>query len=482
MTETVHAGRPRAAVRALALAALVAAAMLAALALPRAASANRSQPMIFDAPRELRSDRPGTRQRALEEIQSLGADWVRVVLYWRDVAPAARSRRRPDFRERDPRAYDWHIYDRMIAEARERGLQVLLTPSGPVPRWATLGSASTTRFPSATRFGRFMRAVGTHYGPIVSTWSIWNEPNLAHFLGPQFRRGKPYSPRLYRRLFQAGASALAATGNGRDRLLIGETAPRARSGTSVAPLAFLRGVLCLDVRYRKRGSCRRLAADGWAHHPYTTGSGPYWVPPNRDDVSIGSLSRLTSALYRAGRAGAIRRGLGLWLTEFGVQSYPDPYVGVSQQRQAEWRSIGEWIAWRTPKVKAFSQYLLRDDLPRRGGRRARYSGFETGLRGSKGAPKVALKGFRLPLVADRASARRVRLWGLARPATGRTRVTIRYRDRGSSRLRTLKQVRTDRRGYFTTRTGYRAGRTYALAWRAPDGTRYMGATTRVTSR
>ena len=463
------------------LAAALLVAALAALALPRAASANHSQMTIFDAPRELRSDDAALRSRTLDDIKSLGATWIRIVVYWHDVTPNAGSRRRPSFREKDPNAYDWHAYDRIVDEARTRGLKVLMTPSSPVPRWATLDH-STTRFPSATHFGRFMRALGAHFRGRVSAWSVWNEPNLTHFLGPQYRGRKAYSPKLYRRLFIAADRALKASGNGRVRLLIGETAPRTRKNRSVAPLAFLRGVLCLNRHYHKRRGCKKLDADGWAHHPYTTGSGPYWVPPNRDDVSIGSLGRMTRALYRAGRAHALERGVGLWITEFGVQSYPDPYVGVSQTRQAEWRSIGEWLAWRNSRVKAFSQYLMRDDLPRHGGRRARYSGFESGLRTSRGHRKRAYEGFRLALVADRSSRRRVTLWGHVRPATGRTRATIEYRNHSRGRWHRLKRVRTDRHGTFTAGTRYRRGRDYRLFWTAPDGTDYSGSRTRVTSR
>ena len=91
-----------------------------------------------------------------------------------------------------------------------------------------------------------MTAVGRRFGSRVSTWSIWNEPNHPQFLGPQYRRGKAYSPRLYRRLFQAAHRALDATGNRRDRVLMGETAPRGNSNV-VHPLRFLRGSLCLSA-------------------------------------------------------------------------------------------------------------------------------------------------------------------------------------------------------------------------------------------
>ena len=365
-------------------------------------------------------------------------------------------------------------------------MRVLLTISGPVPRWATRERKDTVSRPSPTRFERFVTAVGRRYGRDVRYWSVWNEPNHPDFLGPQFTghgsHRRAYSPRLYRRLFRAAREGLERSGNGADRVLMGETAPRGTPHV-VAPLAFLRGSLCLSRSYRRRHGCHRLDADGWAHHPYTTSAGPWFVPPDRDDVTIGTLSRLRRALDRAGRAGAVRRGLGMYLTEFGVQSRPDPFIGVSETRQAEYRSIGERIAYRDSRVRAFSQYLMRDDLPRPGRPYLRYGGFESGLRHSGGERKLAYDGFRLALVARRVGHRHVRtsLWGLVRPATGRTTVRIEYRNRGSSRWRTLKHDRTDGRGYWSTTTSYRHGRSYRVRWRAPDGRLYTGARTRAYS-
>ena len=83
-------------------------------------------------------------------------------------------------------------------------------------------------------------------------------------------------------------------------------------------------------------------------------------------------------------------------------------------------------------MRAFSQYLMRDDLPRPGRPYLRYGGFESGLRHSGGERKLAYDGFRLAFVARRVGHRHVRtsLWGLVRPATGRTTVSIEYRNRG----------------------------------------------------
>jgi hypothetical protein len=427
-----------------------------------AAEARKSQFTIFEPGRELRSHDAAERARVLDEVRSFGVRWIRIVMYWREVAPASSG-----FDATDPAAYDWTVYDRIVDEARARGIRVLVTPSGPAPDWATL-TGDGVDYPSPTHFRRFMTAVGRRFGSRVSTWSIWNEPNHPQFLGPQYRRGKPYSPRLYRRLFQAAHQALDATSNRGDRVLMGETAPRGNRNV-VAPLRFLRGSLCLNSRYRKRRGCSKLPADGYAHHPYTTRAGPFFVSRRRDDVTIGSLRRLTRALDRAGRARAIRRLMPVYLTEFGIQSRPDPVYGVSQTRQAEYRAIGEKLAWGAGRVRAISQYLMRDDLPRRG--RNRYGGFESGLRRSSGRAKVAYRGFRLPLVARRAG-RRVRLWGHVRPYDGRERVVIEYRRRGGG-WRRLKSVRTGGRGYLATSTRYRRDRSYRLRWRS-----YAGSPTR----
>ena len=129
-----------------------------------------------------------------------------------------------------------------------------------------------------------------------------------------------------------------------DRILFGETAPKG-SANRLAPLEFLRGALCLDGKYRKRKGCARVPTEGVAHHAYTTRQGPSFIPANKDDVTIRVISRLSSALDRAARAGAISPRLPLYLTEFGIQSLPDKLFGVSLQQQLEERNRAERIAY-----------------------------------------------------------------------------------------------------------------------------------------
>ena len=162
--------------------------------------------------------------------------------------------------------------------------------------------------------------------------------------------------------------------------------------------------------------------------------------------------------------------MGIWLTEFGIQSVPDPYAGVSLRRQAEFRSISERVAFRDRRVRAFGQYLMRDDLPRaHAARTARFGGFESGLRTSAGRRKPAYRGFRLPMTVTRASRRRVRLWGLVRPASGRTSVAVYRRARGAKRWRRLLTRRTDRHGAWRAGARSRPRAEYRVRWRSTTG-------------
>jgi hypothetical protein len=462
------------ALRRLILLALASALAAGVLAAPAAAHSNMS--VTFEAPRDLLD--PATRDASLQELETLGVRSLRVVLYWHDVAPDADAPTRPAIDETDPSNYDWDRYDPLITAAQARGWPVLLTVSGPVPRWATKAQRDTLTRPSPARFQQFMTAIGRHYGGRVATWSIWNEPNLPRFLRPQFSRGKPASPELYRKLYDAGRRGLIAAGRGTDPTLFGELAPRG-TGSVVAPLTFLRGMLCLNDDYKKRGDgCGRLDTTGMAHHAYTTRQGPWFVPSGPNDVTIGVLGRLTKALDRSANAGALPRGLPVWLTEFGIQSTPDDIQGVPLARQPEYQAISERIARSNQRVASFSQYLLRDDPPTGPDQ---FGGFESGLRLADGRAKPSLDGWRLPLSVHREGSK-VSIWGRVRPTTVPTTAELQIAQGTKGEWRTLQTVQTDDKGSFTARGSFRQGRRWRLRWTAPGGVVRTGAPIRAYAR
>ncbi len=448
---------------------LIPIAILLAVLLAPNASASRSQSLTFEAPRDLMN--PATRAAALKEIDSLGVRSLRVILNWRTVSPGQDNKTRPNFEPTDPDAYDWGEYVPLMAAIKERGWSVLMTVTGPVPTWATAEKLDDRTRPSTSAFAAFLTAVGRKFGDQVDTWAIWNEPNQPQFLRPQYGDGgKALSPAIYRNLYLAGQRGLKKAGQGDDTILLAETSPRGNSNV-VPPLRFLRGMLCLDNRYKKRPKCAALDADGYAHHAYTTRQGPYFKPSGpvgKDDVTIGVLSRLTSALDRARRAGALTKRLPIYLTEFGIQSVPDEQQGVSLAQQVQYRAISERIAWTNPRVAAFSQYLLTDSDPGEGpDGKPTYGGFESGLRFSTGKAKPSLAAFRLPLAVKRTGSK-VSIWGYVRPARGSVEATITYAD-GRNAFKKLRTVKTDSRGYFTVSSTWRKNRRWNLTWENQSG-------------
>jgi hypothetical protein len=441
--------------------------LAAALVAPATATAASNQVMTFEAPRELMDD--ATRDQTLDEIRAFGVTHVRALIYWRWTSAKPDSKRKPSFDTADHTAYPagtWHAPDRLIASLRARGMTAQFTLTGEVPRWATKRKKGHVNDPSPRLFGKWVRAVTTRYGADVDQWSIWNEPNHPQFLGPQFKNKRPHTPKLYRKLYVAGERAIhGVPGNEDDKVLFGETAPIGNTNV-VSPLAMLRGAMCLDKDYKAKGNCKKLRIDGYAHHAYTRKAGPRFVSLDEDEVSIGSLSRLTAALDKAAKAKRIDRNRGVYLTEFGIQSHPDRDAGVNLTRQAEYIAMSEKIAYANPRVKAFSQYLMRDDAKQRN----TYPGFESGLRTNSGKKKPAYKGFMLPLVATRYGSRDV-LWGRVRPATGPTQVVIEHKT-GKGKWKRLTALQTS--GVYGFGTEHRSKHRYRVKWTRADGVTFTG--------
>jgi hypothetical protein len=440
------------------------------------AFASHDEPVFFEAPNALLTQ--ATRAKTITQLQSLGVHALRVIIYWRDVAPSPNRKQRPSFDQASPSAYDWAAYDPLIAAAQALHWKILLTVSGPVPRWATPHGEDIYSDPNATDFGKFMEAVGRHYGTKVKLFSIWNEPNEPGFLRPQYVHGKLASASIYRGLFLAGYKGLEASDHFSGMtVLMGETSPTGVVSQGVpAPLAFLRGVLCLNSSYRPVGHCALLPADGYAQHPYSNSRGPFWVPP-ADDITMGTIGRLVTALNRAAAVHAIRPGLSVYITEFGVQSVPNPFSGVSLAQQAEYLAISEHIAWENPRVASFGQYLLRDDHP--AGRRV--VGFQTGLETYKGAAKPAYDGFRLPLTVTRTTITGVSFWGLVRPATGDTHIVLQYSANGGGSWHGLAREQTSGAGAWSGGGRFVAGRLWRVRWVSSNGQAFTGAPTRAYS-
>ena len=467
-----------------------AAAILGLLASPSPAPASPGQFTVLDpTPQLLNGTNAARRADILDRLQALGVDSMRIQVQWRFIAPHANSDEKPfGLDPSDSGEYSLDVLDSIVRGAAQRGVKPLLVPTGPIPDWASTSGRGPLFDPDPDDFEDFVETLGRRYDgtcvpprcdagaagdplPRVEQWAVYNEPNLKTFLRPQRDPdGRTVSGTDYRRLFLAAQRGLADSGHRRDLLLIGETAP-SRGSSSTPPLEFLRQVFCLGRGYRPLRECTPIEADGWAHHPYNPHIPPWQEPSEkrRSIISIGSIDRLVDALGRVHRAGGTLRRLPVYITEYGIESYPQSDFGVSLQRQAEWLAAAEYLLYRNPLIESFAQYLLDDDR-----NPSQILSFQTGLRFANGHPKPSYEAFPLTLLARRQDSRRVRIWGHVRPDEGAGDVEIRFRDDGRGAGRELTTVRTDADGYFQFSTRFRQGREWQAVCELPAGAQLQG--------
>ena len=526
----------------------VAALMTASLLAPAAAHASPTQMSIMMDDNLLLYRSDSITARALTQMKAMGVDTVRITVLWRTVAEFARPRlqdirklkgkarqravrQRHRFDADDPRTYprgNWDRYDNLVKAATQRGLRVYFNVTGPGPIWAQRTPPKRLRRllasykPKVGAFKQFVKAVGRRFDgtyrdengtrgvlPRVSMWSLWNEPNQAAWLSPQWERRNgrwmPAAPAIFRALVQQGYEGLVATGHRADNdvVLLGETAPlgssRRSERSSMYPKRFLRELMCVrsngepyggrSAQLRKCSDFRKkgpLQASGYAHHPYTKKLAPTQRHRAADALTManaGELGTLLDAL--AAKTGNLPPGLALYMTEFGYEtSPPDRHAGVPPIAQARFNTLGEYAAWANPRIAAQSQFLLADVAPlskHRRGSKAYWSTYQSGLITQRGQLKLSAYAYVMPFLASKIAPDAatglpaVNVWGQLRFLPNGTadvaRIQWRPRD-GSVEWATVGDpVAVDTLGYYTaTRVAPSAapGQWRAL-WSAPGG-------------
>jgi hypothetical protein len=389
----------------------------------------------------------------------------------------------------------------------------LLSPGGSTTTTTTTTAAATT-------------------GPLprVHYWSIWNEPDQPGWLAPQWRtvdkHQVPDSPRLYRALVDAAVGGLDVTGHtlSRDTILVGETAPEG----SVSPvtiagharyvnetgfydampaMVFVRALYCVGSNYRPvtgttatalgcptSGSAHTFVtenpglfyATGFAHHPYNFLFAPNVSSPIASFVPLANLGRLERGLDRIFATYGVNRQIPIYLTEYGYQTNPpDPYEVVTPAEQAAYINEADYMAWRDPRVRSVSQFLLYDAGPDTSYPPSAYDywdTFQTGLlygpgTSRDGRQKPAYDAYRLPIwIPSQTVAPRSKMlvWGMLRLAPKYTaqQALIQWRPAHRGGYRTIATVAVPASavyGYFTTRITPPATGAVRIAWRSALG-------------
>ncbi|MEA2123325.1 MAG: hypothetical protein QOI80_107 [Solirubrobacteraceae bacterium] len=498
-------------------------ALLLLLALPLVAHAapaganQKTQLSIMMDDDQLLYEGAAARESTLQRMQAIGVDYVRVTVLWRNVAVGMQRSKR--HRGADPKAYrprGWDLYDGLVRAAKNYKIGVYFNVTGPGPKWymgkppRSERKYADTWKPNPRAFGAFVKATGRRYSgsyrdenegrrklPRVSFWSIFNEPNQAGWLTPQYKGTTPWSPVMYRDLWYYGRRGLNQSGHKKDVVLIGETAPLGNSNTNagspVYPKRFITEFFCTNLdgaRLHGRSASRRrcktlkritpLDYTAWAHHPYTKKVSPKKRDSSRLSITMANVGELGSLLDRikVKRTGLAQLNLTA-LTEFGYETNPpDPFSGISLAKQAEYINIGDHIAYSEPRVIANTQFLLRDG---RGIGRYRKADkrhwflYQSGLFTAKGKPKPAAIAYRFPLVITDKSPDTTSLWGWLRflPRGVKTKIRMQFKPAGTKGYVNVGDPVdvTNPNGFFET-TQERGG---PGTWRALFWNPYSGA-------
>ncbi|HEX6458682.1 MAG TPA: hypothetical protein VF032_07185 [Thermoleophilaceae bacterium] len=284
------------------------------------------------------------RDLALQQAKQLGVTRLRVNVLWNRIASAQNTQKSVPSRV----IYSWYPYDSIVDAAKAYGIKVQMTVAGPAPAWANgkhrAGLHNGAYRPNARLYGRFIHDVAVHFKGRVDRYSVWNEPNWPGWLAPY-----KSAPRLYAALYRAGyAGVKSADPNA--KVLFGELAPQERRHKSLGPLTFI----------RRATRHTHFKADGFAHHPYAFNVSPTSRRGGRNDVTMGTLGRLTRLLHTLAHRRKLRTPHGgtvpVYLTEYGF--FASGPRKLSAKRRAAYLRKAFSMALHTPSVREMTQYTL----------------------------------------------------------------------------------------------------------------------------
>jgi hypothetical protein len=330
--------------------------------------------MVLGIPR---ADSP---QKGLNLAKGLSASWIRANVTWSYVVNKYKKQKKAPKNIN----YNWSGYDALIRRAASKGIHVQLALTGPAPAWATGNHKVGVDRPKASAFKAFAKAAAEHFRLLsVTRYSIWNEPNHRSWISPVSK-----GPSLYRGLYTTGYAAIKAADPGA-QVLIAETSPfelgkKGRNAT--APLKFLRGVTCAKTNYKRARNCATLKTDGFAHHPYDFRHKVTYKYPGKDNVTLATLSRLTSALTKLQKAKLLTTPSGgvpfVYLTEYGYLA--SGKYKLSESKRGSYLVQAFNVALKNSRVKQMLQFVLIKPS-------SKYIFFDTSLASRSGKPGGAYK-------------------------------------------------------------------------------------------
>ncbi len=200
-------------------------------------------------------DSADVEQQKLQAVADSGAKWFEMDVDWNSIQDGG------------PNSYMWTATDRVVTDARARGLKIL-GMIGYTPAWArpaNCPAGSDKCLPASPEtYAAFAHAVAQRYGSAstipsfrssITAVQIWNEPNHYPFVQPTVNV-RAYTDMLKRAYVEIKTVDPLMT------VIAGGTSPAGNTAGShdVAPIRFLREI------YADGG---KGFFDAFAHHPYS---------------------------------------------------------------------------------------------------------------------------------------------------------------------------------------------------------------------
>jgi hypothetical protein len=284
---------------------------------------------------------PAALSAALGDATTIGATWIRVDLAWDDI-------------QSSPNSYAWQGFDRVVAAARARHLEILAmlayTPAFARPAGCTSDKCGPA---NPAQFAAFAAAAVRRYAPEgVTAWEIWNEPNSGRFWKPSPQ------PARFASLVRLTAAAIRKV-EPDATIVLGSLAAGKLTGFGTPALTFLEQACRAGVSHW---------VDAVGFHPYTFPTLPTSANAHNPWNQISSESEsIESVLASAGTP-----DLPVWVTEFGAPtSGPGPAANgpphngifpryVTEAYQARLATAAVQEAAANPHVATFFWYTDRD--------------------------------------------------------------------------------------------------------------------------
>lgn len=241
----------------------------------------------------------GKLNQYFELLVSLGVGWVRWDVEWSIV------------QENGPRHYNWEGTDRVAKTAQKYGIKSLAIITY-TPKWARDALCLDSFFCAPAdpkEFGRFAGEVASRYKDLITSWEIWNEPNLLY----NDRWGNEANVGKYADVLRGAYIEIKKT-NSSTIVMSGGLAPSDdNKNRGIAPLTFLKSLYATgDNKY----------FDAVALHPYSFPVAPKY------NAEWNSWQQMYSI-----RQFMVEQGEGdkkIWVTEYGA-----PTGGPGTEREID---------------------------------------------------------------------------------------------------------------------------------------------------